>query len=65
MLRHNFEYYFKTLSNNSVLFKIALLLYVNYMCMTLASDSQDGNGLQLEKKAHHEIAPEAFLRITQ
>ena len=35
--------------NGSVLFKITLLLYVNYICMSLPVNVQDGKVLQLEK----------------
>ena len=35
--------------NGSVLFKFILRISLNYKCISLAFDGQDGNGVQLEK----------------
>ena len=40
----------KPWNNSSVLYKITLLLCLNYKCMSLTFEGQDGNRLQLEKK---------------
>ena len=37
------------IKNGSVLFKFILRIYLNYKCVSLAFDGQDGNGVQLKK----------------
>ena len=37
------------IKNGSVLFKFILRIYLNYKCLSLAFDGQDGNGVQLKK----------------